>query len=330
MEENLMPPDSRHLDPQRLPSWRSDRVMALLSGGDRPQRASPRDDNFVRSYLRLLRDYQLAVARGREEVARSRGSLEDAPSIMRLFGRHYGPWYAHRIHYDPDGEWRALWQARILARDSDDEIAARFGTKPAVAFWYEKLYFDVRDRLDRPDWVLKTILEMSSAKSSTGDGGGSEARRDLIYQYFAYCGGSHALDAVFSGFPAGVPARKADMASWFDSVFKHKVKVRAATALSTLKSNKLSLLQLLKLGLGVLDINNRAGEDEQWRSSLKAAVADLMKELRREQRVRQKTSQTSERHYQGAVELQTKEEMLMAAGQASPDLLHELQEGGDY
>ena len=327
-----MPPDSHHLDPQRVPSWRSDRVMSLLSGGSRPRRVGRKDDEFVRGCLQFLRKYQLTVPRGREEVAASSTSLGHAPSAMRLFGRHFGPWCAHRIHDDADGEWRALWQARILARQTDAQIAASFGTKPEAIFWYEKLYFDVRDRLDRHDWVLETILGMSSARSTTGDGGGSEARRDLIYQYFAYCGGSRPLDAVLSGFTAGSPpAGSADVGAWFESAYKHMVKVRAATVLPTLKSNKLSVRQLLELGLRVLDMDNTAGDHEQLRSALKSAVAALVNEVPREPAVRQKTSLTlPERQFEGAIELRADEEMLIAAGHAPPNLLSELQEGGDY
>ncbi len=45
-------------------------------------------------------------------------------------------------------------EARILAGQSDDEIAAKTGCSPETVYWFEALHFCARDRLEYPGYVV--------------------------------------------------------------------------------------------------------------------------------------------------------------------------------
>ncbi len=278
-----MHPDFQLFDPMRAPSWRYHRVMTLWRGGEQPRFPTRWDDRYVRTYLHFLREYRSAEARGEVEVAASGRGLDDSPSIMELFGRKAHLWYAHQLHTDPDGELRALVQARILARESDDQIALRFQTLPAAIDWYEKLFFHVRDRLDCRDWIVKSILGTWLTRQAGLDGTQTESQRDLIYKIFAYHGGTHVLDALICALgPQPAPGRAADTEAWLESGLKHMVKVKATAALQILATDKFNAIQLVELGLRVLRTDASAGNNEQRGSALESAVADLVDGLPQE------------------------------------------------
>lgn len=79
-------------------------------------------------------------------------------------------------------------QLRLLARESDDQIGLRVGQPPAVVERYEQLFFNCRDRLDRPSFVTNQFL-----------GGWDPAPpRPIALRRCAYRLGTQALDAVLA------------------------------------------------------------------------------------------------------------------------------------
>lgn len=87
---------------------------------------------------------------------------------------------------------RTRWEveARILARQTDDEIATRTGLAPAVVGWYEVLFFNVRDRLNARDWIICRAI----------GSGFSVACQDLgqVLRAVGYLGGPAALDVMLA------------------------------------------------------------------------------------------------------------------------------------
>lgn len=81
-------------------------------------------------------------------------------------------------------------QARILAQQSDDEIASAMGFPSGVVFWNERLHFNVRDRLSACDWILSRIVHWNRPISGRDVGIG--------LKLFAYHGGRHVLEIVLA------------------------------------------------------------------------------------------------------------------------------------
>jgi hypothetical protein len=64
----------------------------------------------------------------------------------------------HELHYSPYSEQRHILEARLLTTESYEEISQRMGTSAKAVSLYADLFFDVRDRLQARDWIMKVIL----------------------------------------------------------------------------------------------------------------------------------------------------------------------------
>lgn len=160
-------------NPSRPLDWRWMRAQFLASTG---RRGSPRKDDadtLAAAYLR-------AQARCRDDADRARleGRWPDIVAAERLFAEWgLGP-----------GEVCA----RILAGQSDAEIAEHCDMSDGAVHWFESLFFCVRDRLGATDWIVARAL---------GPGLGLGYRReDLagVWMAFGYFGGPAVLDAVIA------------------------------------------------------------------------------------------------------------------------------------
>ena len=304
----------------RDPGWRFARVLHLLESGPRPLRPTRNDDRYIRGYVKFLTEYRYAWTRAESEMEQLHRDPADSPRLSRLFAKFAERWYSYRWHMHEDREWRALLQARILAREDDDEIAVHFGTLPKVVHWYERMFFNVRDRLESRTWIAKTILQSATFRAANRDGSMTENQRDLMYKLFAYYGGSYALDAVITGFEHdAMPASASGVSLWFEKTAKSLLRIRATTALQLFEANKFNVMQLFDLCFNVMSVMERAGTTG---SPLEEAVADALSSLNWQMAVRDEQSlfATSD-CLQGPAEPRTKELLMLSSGEEPQELL---------
>src|SRR4051794_25022874 len=119
--------------PLRLPHWRLNRVTEMLRHRPQPLRPGRKDDHPIRAYRRLLLEL---LAAGDNEVKLT-AVREERPAVHE----------AHRYHYSPDFRWRQEIEARLLTRESLENIAFKLGANPKAVEYYASLFFDVRDAL---------------------------------------------------------------------------------------------------------------------------------------------------------------------------------------
>jgi hypothetical protein len=171
--------------PMRSPRWRYDRVLKVLRtpGLRLPELA---DDHPIRACHRYL-VLGAAAQTSPEEFAEF---CQDYP--------HVEP--AVSLHYSPAPELQYILQARLLTAESLAQIAARLGTDELVIRFYSDLFFDVRDRLEARDWIMKVILGPPELRAKFNkDGTLTDAQRGFLYRLFAYYGGPLVLDALIAG-----------------------------------------------------------------------------------------------------------------------------------
>lgn len=120
-------------------------------------------------------------------------------------------------------------ESRILAGQSDDVIALRFGLTPEVVATYETLFFAVRERLLQRDWIATVAIHAGAC---------SDIERFL--RRYAYFGGPLVLNAVI----VQHDAEQAGMAEADDSTIGRltrlarlvdSIKASSMTASSTLR-----------------------------------------------------------------------------------------------
>lgn len=93
-------------------------------------------------------------------------------------------------------------QARILAGQDDHVIADRGSLAPEDVYWYEALFFNVRDRLKAHDWIALRAIRLNLLEA---------VPVETACKHFAYIGGPIVLEIVLAvtqnkPFPAEVRA----------------------------------------------------------------------------------------------------------------------------
>jgi hypothetical protein len=98
---------------------------------------------------------------------------------------------AYRL-YEASGPSRWEVEARILARQSDDEIAAATGLAAGTVSHFERYFFDVRDRLPASDLVLMGIIGYEPF------GGIREGDLRKLWRFYGFSAGPKMLDLVMA------------------------------------------------------------------------------------------------------------------------------------
>lgn len=158
------------IDPLRPAAFRWSRAYRLFVLGD--DRDPRRDDPLtalVFDYLRTVR-------------------TQDAPSkcpAPRFRLLHC----AHRI-YAENGEQRWELEARLLAGQSDRDVAGRVGLTRGIVALYHDVFCVCRDRLGASDWILTTFVGRGPVIGfAPGDLG-------AVWRWIGYFGGPHKLDVA--------------------------------------------------------------------------------------------------------------------------------------
>jgi hypothetical protein len=165
--------------PCRPLDWRWRRACSLATQGRRVRPAQ--DDALTGLAARFLSWLRAgAPARGRRPA-----SFADV-AIARLLHEH-------------GGLTRLAVQARLLAGQDLEAIAACTGLPPATVAMYEALFFNVLDRLRAAAWVVGVAI---------GHGRGSAPDPEAVLKAFAYGGGPLILGQVWP-YLAGPDAARA-------------------------------------------------------------------------------------------------------------------------
>ena len=240
------PQDLHNFDPLREPEWRFERVLKLVEHEPRPLRCRASDDNYVRT----MRDFLLAF-NPRNHVTR--------PQLYPLYP---GPYHALMIRDASNPDVRLFIECRLLARQSDDEIAQRVATTPEAIEWYEKMFFNVRDRFANTDGIAQKILGPARLRNLSNF--------ELPLKLFAYFGGPQLLDFVLTGFKNNEHLQNSEEIDEFLGDFiASNVRRRAAMAVQMFNVNKYNVMQLFDL-VRQIHADQKAAQDP---TAMAAALA---------------------------------------------------------
>src|SRR5262245_47287119 len=128
-------------DLYRPVDWRYRRADYLRSKGRYARRH--RDDDYTRVAKNFL-------------VAKEK--CDDDTDEERLARQMPGLWYAYKTFQRVDSNKKHILEARVLAGESIPVVADKLKTDPAMVFWYEKVFFDVREYLRHKDYIVTEVL----------------------------------------------------------------------------------------------------------------------------------------------------------------------------
>jgi hypothetical protein len=230
----------QEVNPFRPLDWRFLRVADLVTARKSPSRW---DDRWIREYARF---YELAA---QPNVRADQRPLDAFPYMYEAF----------RLRHDLD--LRAIVEAFILAGETDEQIAQRYGFHPESVGWYEAMYFHVRDRLESVTWVLKSIGGiLGSRPPLAADGVLTREQIRLTWKVFGYYGGPSILEAVLGVLSPGAKQPQ-QIDAWIDQKGTDAIKVRSAIAAYWLESSPANALKLLRLARRLSQTSREAVPD---------------------------------------------------------------------
>ena len=214
--------------PKRAPHWQWLRAVEIDQGGRAASRRLDGPAGFIniRRALRLKRHYDRA------------GSNPDR--LYALMLRDEPLFWAHSMWRNDKEPMRWTVEARVIAGETDEEIAEKLGVETAVVQAYNDIFFNVREKLNNFDYVVNVMFNDAVTR------GLQERQYDLLWKMVAYQGGTHALNAILGRFISIPKPRSADeVAGFFQDSAINSVKYKAALATMTVPVNTHTQLQLI-------------------------------------------------------------------------------------
>jgi hypothetical protein len=161
---------------------------------------------------------------------RSRRRRDEPPEWARLREAR-GLW-------SDGGLLRAEVEARILAGQTDVEIAIEYGLVPEAVRWFEAAFFCVRDRLRARDWITGRVIGRHFPPADPAP----------VWKLYAYWGGPLALDlvqSVMAGRPLPVVGRPAvnDDSAYADATVRFLVSLHVSALRATSAAEWLGLIE---------------------------------------------------------------------------------------
>ncbi len=271
-------------NPFLRPDWRYNRVLEMVDRIDTmPGRCTQQDDVYVKGFWNFILRYRHS---------------DDRRARDTLLAENPGLYWAFEIYQrkqDGHDSKATLIEARILASQSDAEIADKLATIPEVVEWYEASFFNVRDRLAKHDWIMDEVLypamnrslEASIAKEQMH----KDPRRtastlanpshDATLKFFAYFGGPFAVDQFISGFQRGQRALSAnEVARYFDDQFKNQIRRRSAMAATTFELTQDNVMKIFKVHGQLMQGEKSDDSLESKQDVLHRLVDALLKEFK--------------------------------------------------
>jgi hypothetical protein len=162
--------------------------------------------------------------------------------------------WPHYIYHDESSQRsRFAIEARILARQTNREIAFHAGCTEEIIEFYEAVYFNVRKKLKCKDYIVNTVIRESESR------GPKNREYDLLWKLAGYFHGPRVVDALISGFisPTWV-TRAEDVGACFQDLAVNTIKQKAAIAAATVPVDSTTHMNLINSFVKFTDIERNS------------------------------------------------------------------------
>lgn len=182
--------------------------------------------------------------------------------------------WAHSIWLAEKNPVRWGIEARVLAGETNEEIAKKVGTDPGVIDAYISVFFDVRDRLQNLDYVQNVIMADAVTR------GLQERHYDLLWKLLGFKGGQHVLDAVINrGTDVAKPTSSDGVGTFFQDFAISSMKYKAALASLTVQVNTHTQLPLIESFVKYVEIEKNSDNAMKAQSSIVDNIGVMLTSL---------------------------------------------------
>jgi hypothetical protein len=230
-----------HKNATRPVDWRWQRA-ALAASGEYP--------------LSRRRDGDVWVARATKFI-REQESCNTELDLAYLSERNPTIFWAYDIWYtrdDTGNPVRSEVEARLLADDNVENIARRVATDIEIIEAYERLFFNVRERLADRGYLMHCVLGPAVHL------GFQASEYDLVWKLFAILGGPLAVDLMIDQSVGHArPDRASDLKYFVADVAQNDLRRVAMLALKTLRINNFNAMEIIDKFLKLVELERTGG-----------------------------------------------------------------------
>lgn len=248
--------------PRRAPHWRWLRAVQIDSGGKRASSKLDGPDGFawIRRAVRLKRHFDRA------------GNRPEA--LYALIERDADLFWAHSMWIEEKAPTRWAIEARVLAGESDEQIADKLGTEPSVINAYVNTFFDVREKMRHMDYIVNVVMADAVSR------GLQERHYDLLWKLLGFHGGSLVLNAVINKFtPVNRPEKPENVSGFFQDFAIASMKYKSALATLTVQVNTHTQLPLIESFAKFVEIERTTENATKAQTSIVENIGSMLTSL---------------------------------------------------
>lgn len=221
--------------PMRPVDWRWERARIIRETG-KSIGARAKEDEWIRLALK----FQKTLLTCQNDFDRY-ALLEKYPSL----------YFAYTLRGDDkkSGTMRSELEARLLANESQERIAERIGCNTETIKLYERLFFNISEKLKNTTYVLHQVMGPAIHK------GMHEKDHDLLWKLYGYFCGTAVLDALTSTFTnPSRPETPEQVDALFVDDTRAVMRRKAAIAARTVAVNEYTQISILEIYTKFLEI----------------------------------------------------------------------------
>ena len=246
-------------NPRRPTDWRWQRACLVVENTDAGRSIEfnrRQDDEWIRQAANFKRKLD---------------DCDDDTERRTLLINHSDMFWAHDIYQDEGNPYRSELEARLLAGAAPTEISTRLGVSKGTADLYEKIFYNVGEKLGTPGYVYHTAIGREMHRGFT------EREYDKLWKWYAYSYGSLMLDSIVGQSIDTVSPDTPDKvrAAWKDDGMSSIIRKQAIAA-RTMPVNSFTQADLLHIWTKFVEIEKSAESAGVGSSALIANVESLL------------------------------------------------------
>jgi hypothetical protein len=203
-----------------------------------------RDDKYIRQLRKMY-------------VERNNYTATDIPeydSRAYLAAKYQDLWLADRIFSSGRSDrTRFGVEAMLLANMPDQDIAEQAAVTAESISLYEKIFFNVRDRLSNKNYIASEVL------GNAFMAGLSNKSMELTAKYFGYFGGPLILNLILDAFDGSIeaPEDSQDMGNWLAQQYKLRLGAQSVVASTFFDPTNYNVRTLFESYHNILSLQQR-------------------------------------------------------------------------